>query len=75
MTQEEFKQDLDILEAEISNTSTQLTAVNNQRASLVARLQQLNGVAAYLRGKLNMEKPEVEEEKPKDETPEEKSEA
>ena len=74
--EEEFKQDLGALETEIQSLRTQLANIDSQRASLAARIQQVTGAAAYLRGKLNIEEPVEEEkveEKP-DETTEEDSE-
>ena len=73
--QEELKQDLETLQKEIEGLRQQLINVNTQRDTLIAKIQQLNGAAAYLRGKLTPEEQEtvMTEEKP-DETTEEKSE-
>lgn len=79
--QEELKKDLETLEKEIEELRQQLINVNTQRDTLIAKIQQLNGAAAYLRGKLTPEEQETvmteeqtTEEKP-EETTEEKSEA
>jgi len=73
--QEELKKDLETLEKEIEELRQQMINVNTQRDTLIAKIQQLNGAAAYLRGKLTPEEQEtvMTEEKP-DETTEEKSE-
>jgi len=74
--EEEFKQDLGSLETEIQSLRTQLANIDSQRVSLAARIQQVTGAAAYLRGILKIEEPVEEEkveEKP-DETTEEDSE-
>ena len=71
--QEELKKDLETLEKEIEELSQQLINVNTQRDTLIAKIQQLNGAAAYLRGKLGVALEEVAEEKP-EETTEENSE-
>ena len=49
--QEELKQDLETLQKEIEGLKQQLINVNTQRDTLIAKIQQLNGAAAYLRGK------------------------
>ena len=49
--QEELKQDLETLQKEIEGLKQQLINVNTQRDTLIAKVQQLNGAAAYLRGK------------------------
>ena len=69
---EELKKDLETLEKEIEELRQQLINVNTQRDTLIAKIQQLNGAAAYLRGKLGVALEEVEE-KP-EETTEENSE-
>ena len=73
--QEEFKKDLETLATEAAGLRQQLGNLNSQRELLVARIQQVDGAAGYLRGKLGINTPaeEVEEEKP-EETTEEKSE-
>ena len=53
--EEEFKKDLEILESEIIDIQNQLANVNSQRSALATRVQQLAGVAGYLRGKLNID--------------------
>ena len=77
MTQEEgFTKDLETLEIELKSLRIQLSDIDSQRISLTNRIQQLNGAAAYLRGKLAIEEP-IEEEKVEeksDEITEEKSE-
>ena len=71
--QEELKKDLETLEKEIEELRQQLINVNTQRDTLIAKIQELNGAAAYLRGKLGVALEEVAEEKP-EETTEENSE-
>ena len=71
--QEELKKDLETLEKEIEGLRQQLINFNTQRDTLIAKVQQLNGAAAYLRGKLGVALEEVAEEKP-EETTEENSE-
>ncbi len=71
--QEELKKDLETLEKEIEELRQQLINLNTQRDTLIAKIQQLNGAAAYLRGKLGVALEEVAEEKP-EETTEENSE-
>ena len=71
--QKELKQDLETLQKEIEGLKQQLINVNTQRDTLIAKIQQLNGAAAYLRGKLGVALEEVAEEKP-EETTEENSE-
>ena len=73
--QEELKTDLETLEKEVVTLRQQLLNLNNQRDLLITKIQQVNGAAGYLRGKLGINTPaeEVEEEKP-EETTEEKSE-
>ena len=78
--QEKFKQDLATLEVEIEKLGNELNKVEIQRNSLMQRVQQLTGAAAYLRGQLPEEKTptvdnteEIAEEKP-EETTEENSE-
>tara|TARA_R100000805_G_C3564945_1_gene72646 strand:- start:60 stop:275 length:216 start_codon:yes stop_codon:yes gene_type:complete len=69
--QEELKKDLETLEQEATGLRQQLATLNNQRQTLIARIQQVDGAAAYLRGKLGINTPV--EEKP-EETTEENSE-
>jgi len=78
--QEKFKQDLATLQVEIEKLGNELNKVEIQRNSLVQRMQQLTGAAAYLRGQLPEEETltvdnteEIAEEKP-EETTEENSE-
>jgi|TARA_R100001480_G_scaffold90003_1_gene96781 hypothetical protein len=72
--QEELKKDLETLENEVVSLRQQLLNANNQRDLLIAKIQQVNGAAGYLRGKLGVEAPvEQVEEKP-EETTEENSE-
>ena len=71
--QEEFKKDLETLEQEATGLRQQLATLNSQRQTLIARIQQVDGAAAYLRGKLGVTPEEVVEEKP-EETTEENSE-
>ena len=72
--QEELKKDLETLENEVVSLRQQLLNANNQRDLLIAKIQQVNGAAGYLRGKLGVEAPvEQVEEKP-EETMEENSE-
>ena len=71
--QEELKKDLETLEQEATGLRQQLATLNNQRQTLIARIQQVDGAAAYLRGKLGVAPEEVVEEKP-EETTEENSE-
>ena len=72
--QEELKTDLETLEKEVVTLTQQLLNLNNQRDQLITKIQQVNGAAGYLRGKLGVEAPEeVVEEKP-EETTEENSE-
>ena len=78
--QEKFKQDLATLQVEIEKLGNELNKVEIQRNSLVQRMQQLTGAAAYLRGQLPEEEiptvdntEEIAEEKP-EETTEENSE-
>ena len=72
--QEEFKKDLETLEKEIEELRQQLINVNTQRDTLIAKIQQLNGAAAYLRGKLGINTPVEEVEEKPEETTEENSE-
>ena len=72
--QEEFKKDLETLEKEIEGLRQQLINVNTQRDTLIAKIQQLNGAAAYLRGKLGINTPVEEVEEKPEETTEENSE-
>lgn len=78
--QDELKKDLATLEVELEKLGTELNKLDVQRGSLLQRIQQLTGAAAYLRGKLPEEEiptvdniEEVVEEKP-EETTEENSE-
>ena len=75
--QEKFKQDLATLEVEIEKLGNELNKVEIQRNSLVQRMQQLTGAAAYLRGQLPEEETptvgntkEIAEEKPEEITEE-----
>jgi|TARA_R100000781_G_scaffold115007_1_gene88403 hypothetical protein len=43
--------DLGLLEKEIGNISEQLRQVDENRMQLITKLQQIQGAAAYLRGK------------------------
>jgi|TARA_B100000424_G_scaffold129115_1_gene97805 cell division protein FtsB len=72
--QEELKQDLETLENEAAGLRQQLNTLSNQRQVLVARIQQVDGAAAYLRGKLGVEAPEEQVEEKPEETTEENSE-
>jgi septal ring factor EnvC (AmiA/AmiB activator) len=72
--QEELKKDLETLEKEIEELRQQLINVNTQRDTLIAKIQQLNGAAAYLRGKLGINTPVEEVEEKPEETTEENSE-
>ena len=74
--QDELKKDLATLEVELEKLGTELNKLDVQRGSLLQRIQQLTGAAAYLRGKLPEEEQPTEEqlqEKP-EETTEEQSE-
>ena len=75
--QEKFKQDLATLQVEIEKLGNELNKVEIQRNSLVQRMQQLTGAAAYLRGQLPEEEipnvdntEEIAEEKPEETTQE-----
>ena len=72
--QEELKKDLETLEKEIEELRQQLTTLNSQRQTLIARIQQVDGAAAYLRGKLGINTPVEEVEEKPEETTEENSE-
>ena len=72
--QEELKKDLETLEKEIEELRQQLINVNTQRDTLIAKIQQLNGAAAYLRGKLGINTPVEEVKEKPEETTEENSE-
>ena len=72
--QEEFKKDLETLEQEATGLRQQLATLNNQRQTLIARIQQVDGAAAYLRGKLGINTPEEQVEEKPEETTEENSE-
>ena len=72
--QEEFKKDLETLETEAAGLRQQLGNLNSQRELLVARIQQVDGAAAYLRGKLGINTPVEEVEEKPEETTEENSE-
>ena len=72
--QEELKKDLETLQKEIEGLKQQLINVNTQRDTLIAKIQQLNGAAAYLRGKLGINTPVEEVEEKPEETTEENSE-
>ena len=72
--QEELKKDLETLEQEATGLRQQLATLNNQRQTLIARIQQVDGAAAYLRGKLGVEAPEEQVEEKPEETTEENSE-
>jgi len=43
--------DLEAVMAEISNLASELQTLDNNRLQMAQQLQQLNGVAMYLRGK------------------------
>ena len=72
--QEELKKDLETLENEAAGLRQQLNTLGNQRQVLVARIQQLDGASAYLRGKLGVEAPEEQVEEKPEEITEENSE-
>jgi len=72
--QEELKKDLETLENEVVSLRQQLLNANNQRDLLIAKIQQVNGAAGYLRGKLGVEAPEEQVEEKPEETTEENSE-
>tara|TARA_R100001591_G_scaffold98850_1_gene105056 strand:+ start:252 stop:476 length:225 start_codon:yes stop_codon:yes gene_type:complete len=72
--QEELKKDLETLENEVVSLRQQLLNANNQRDLLIAKIQQVNGAAGYLRGKLGVEAPVEEVEEKPEETTEENSE-
>ena len=72
--QEELKKDLETLENEVVSLRQQLLNLNNQRDLLIAKIQQVNGAAGYLRGKLGVEAPVEEVEEKPEETTEENSE-
>ena len=72
--QEEFKKDLETLEQEATGLRQQLATLNSQRQKLIARIQQVDGAAAYLRGKLGINTPVEEVEEKPEETTEENSE-
>ncbi len=72
--QEELKKDLETLEQEATGLRQQLATLNSQRQTLIARIQQVDGAAAYLRGKLGINTPAEEVEEKPEETTEENSE-
>ena len=72
--QEELKKDLETLENEAAGLRQQLNTLGNQRQVLVARIQQLDGASAYLRGKLGVEVSEEQVEEKPEEITEENSE-
>jgi len=72
--QEELKKDLETLENEAAGLRQQLNTLGNQRQVLVARIQQLDGASAYLRGKLGVEASEEQVEEKPEEITEENSE-
>ena len=72
--QEELKTDLETLEKEVVTLRQQLLNLNNQRDLLITKIQQVNGAAAYLRGKLGINTPVEEVEEKPEETTEENSE-
>ena len=72
--QEEFKKDLETLEQEATGLRQQLANLNSQRQTLIARIQQVDGAAAYLICKLGINTPVEEVEEKPEETTEENSE-
>jgi ribosomal protein L12E/L44/L45/RPP1/RPP2 len=63
--------DLNILEGEIKIMSDSLRKLDEERLQLLAKLQQVQGAAAYLRGKQNPDTNETEEEKSEEKSEEE----
>ena len=72
--QEELKKDLETLEQEATGLRQQLATLNSQRQTLIARIQQVDGAAAYLRGTLGINIPVEEVKEKPEETTEENSE-
>ena len=60
--QEELTQELATLENEGKELRTQLARLDTQRQTLIARIQQEDGAAAYLRGKLGTVPEDIAEE-------------
>ncbi len=76
--QEELTQDLATLENEGKELRTQLASLDTQRQTLIARIQQVDEAAAYLRGKLGTVPEDISEkiaEEKSDEITEDNSEA
>jgi hypothetical protein len=63
MSEINIKDDLKTLEDEVKVLNEQLQQINSQRVNLIAKIQQVSGAAAYIRGKIEAAK---EEEKSKD---------
>ena len=51
MSEIDINGDLSLLEAELKALTEQLQKLEEQRVQLITKLQQLQGAAAYLRGK------------------------
>jgi|TARA_R110000744_G_scaffold53219_4_gene113748 hypothetical protein len=51
MSEIDVNGDLSLLEAELKTLTEQLQKLEEQRMQLITKLQQLQGAAAYLRGK------------------------
>jgi|TARA_R100000027_G_scaffold40800_1_gene30356 hypothetical protein len=51
MSEIDVQGDLTLLEAELKTLTEQLQKLEEQRVQLITKLQQLQGAAAYLRGK------------------------
>ena len=51
MSEIDINGDLSLLEAELKTLTEQLQKLEEQRVQLITKLQQLQGAAAYLRGK------------------------
>ena len=51
MSEIDINGDLSLLEAELKTLTEQLQKLEEQRMQLITKLQQLQGAAAYLRGK------------------------
>jgi len=61
MTDINVVQDLGMVTEQIQKAMTELQEVDGQRQQLIQQIQNLNGVAMYLRGKESPESPEAPE--------------
>jgi len=60
MIEVNVEQDLESVMSELTKLGTELQTLDNNRTQLALQLQQLNGVAMYLRGKQPVEEANTE---------------